>query len=159
MNLYRIGDTVLNMDRINGIQDHQPSTAPGAPAGQTVIRVQFDATTIELTGAEAMTFRQWFRHAARNLMIHKDEDGEDLISPEDQLRRVSAHVLALVDRARPRDSAVRHAVHHLSVMIDEYITGELQHARARTFEKSIETAPADASHVPGSSSVAASDRG
>jgi hypothetical protein len=43
-------------------------------------------------------------------------------------------------------------------MIDEYITGELQHARARPFEKSIETAHADASHVPGSSSVAASDR-
>ena len=30
MNLYKIGDTVINMDRVNGIQDHQAPTDPSA---------------------------------------------------------------------------------------------------------------------------------
>jgi hypothetical protein len=159
MNLYRIGSTVLNMDRVNGIQDQQAPADPAAPAGRRVIRVLFDGTTIDLVGEEARTFRQWFRHAARSLVIHKDEDGEDLISPEEQLKRLSDHVLALVDRARPRDSSVRSAVHRLSGMVDEFITGELQHVRAKNFEKSLEGAHVDAQHDAGSSSVAASEQG
>lgn len=154
MNLYKIGDTVINMDRVNGIQDHQAPIDPRAPAGQTVVRVLFDNTTLDLVGREARTFRQWFRHTARNLAPHKDEDGEELIAPEEQLKRASEHLLGLIDHARPRDTAVRHAAHRLAGMIDEYITGELQPARARSFERILEPAHAKAQPAPDSSSEA-----
>jgi hypothetical protein len=74
--------------------------------------------------------------------VHKNEEGEDLVSPEDQLKRLSEHVVALVDHARPRDSGARHAVHHLASLIDQYITGELQPARAKAFERLIQAVPA-----------------
>jgi len=150
MNLCRIGDTVLNLDRVNGIQDHHQPSDPSAPAGANVIRILFDTTTIDLVGAEAQAFRQWLRHAARTLLLHKDEEGEELISPEEQLQRVSEHLLALIDRARPRNATVRHAAHRLSGMIGHYITGELHPVRTKGFEKSIAIVEADGDHAPGS---------
>jgi hypothetical protein len=150
MNLYRIGDTVLNMDRVNGIQDHQPPSDLSAVAGANVIRVLFDTTTIDLRGVEAQTFRQWFRHAARNLVLHKDEDGEELMSPAEQLQRVSDRLLMTIDRSRPRNAAVQHAAHRLSGLINDYITGELHPVRTKDFEKSIATVEAEGDPAPGS---------
>jgi hypothetical protein len=141
MNLYRIGDTVLNLDRVNGIQDRPPGPDAAAAAGHAVIRVLFDTTTLTLEGAEAESFRRWFRHAAQNLIEHKDENGEGLIAPEEQLKRVSALLVSLIDRARPRDPAARHFVHHLAAMIDQYITGELRPVPARRIEKLLEQIP------------------
>ena len=158
MNLIRIGDTVLNLDRISGILDHQHPADPGGPAGVHVIRVMFDGTTIELAGIEAQAFRQWFRHASRSLLLHKDEDGEDLVSPEDQLARVSDQLLALIDHARPRNAAVRQAAHRLSGLIKEYMTGELRHVRARSFERSLADSDSDAEPAPGSSPARPSRR-
>jgi hypothetical protein len=154
MNLIRIGDTVLNLDRVSGIQDHQHPRDTGGAADGNVVRVLFDATTIELVGIEALTFRQWFRHAARNLNMHKDEDGEDLVSPEEQLERVSQQLLALIDHARPRNAAVKQAAHRLSALIAEYITGELRPVRARSFERIIAPSEPDGEHAPGASAGA-----
>jgi hypothetical protein len=150
MDLYRIGNTVLNMDRVNGIQDHQRLAEADAPAGATVTRVLFDSTTIDLVGAEAETFRQWFRHAARNLMLHRDEDGEELISPEEQLKRVADHLVKLTGHARPRNAAVRHGARRLAGLIAEYITGELRPVRARQFAKSMEAVEATPDTAPDS---------
>jgi hypothetical protein len=146
MNLYRIGNTVLNMDRVNSIQEHAGPPDPAAPAAANVTRVMFDAMTIDLVGVEAQTFRQWYRHAARNLVVHKDEAGEDLLPPEEQLKRLADHLVALVDRVRPRNTALRHAAHRLHSSVAAYITGELGPVRVKSFEKTI--ADAESDHAP-----------
>jgi hypothetical protein len=148
MNLYRIGNTVLNLDRVNGIQEHPRPADPGAPAEPNVTRVLFDTTTIDLRGIEAQAFRQWYRHAARNLVLQRDEDGEELVTPEEQLKRLAEHLIALIDRARPRNAAVRHAAHRLAISISEYITGELQAVRERGFERSLAASDHGAEHAP-----------
>jgi hypothetical protein len=136
MNLYRIGNTVLNMDRVNGIQE-RPQQQPGDPAASHVTRILFDTMTIDLVGVEAQTFRQWYRHAARNLVAQRDEAGEELVSPEEQLKRLADHLVAVVDHLRPRNAALRHSAHRLHAAVAEYITGELGPVRARNFEKSL----------------------
>jgi hypothetical protein len=138
MNLYRIGDTVLNLDRINGIYDHHITADAGATAGRDVLRVVFDNAQIDLTGREAQVFRRWFRHTSKNLSPFRDEDGTELVSPEDQVRKSLDALIALIDhQARPRDPGVRHAAHRLAALIDRFITGELQPARADDFERSL----------------------
>jgi hypothetical protein len=146
MNLYRVGNTVLNMDRVNSIQEHPIHADHAAPAAASVTRVIFDTTTVDLVGVEAQTFRQWYRHAARNLVVHKDESGEDLVSPEEQLKRLADHLVELVDRVRPRNVALRHAAHRLHASVASYITGELAPVRARSFEKTL--ADGDSEHAP-----------
>jgi hypothetical protein len=138
MTLYRIGKTVLNIDRINGILDHQVPADPGAPDRPTVLRVLFDQSHIDLTGEEAAAFRYWFRHAARRLDPRRDEGGEELISPDEQVRRGFEILCGLIDHDRPRDRAMRHTAHRLGHIIEEFLTGELQPARSKDFEKSFE---------------------
>ena len=149
MNLFRIGNTVLNMDRINGILEHQVPTEPGAPAGRTVLRIVFDNAQIDLSDKDAQTFRRWYRHAARNLAPHTDEDGEALVSPEDQVRVAFETLLRLIDGARPRDPVMRHTAHRLAVIIDHFLTGELEPARATDFEKVFGEARIEAQSSPG----------
>jgi hypothetical protein len=132
MKLCRIGNTVLNIDRINGILQHH---VPGGPDGRPVLRVLFDQVHIDLTGKEAEAFRYWFRHASQSLDPHRDEDGEELISPDDQVRRAYEILRRLADRERPRDRAIQHTIHRLGSLIDQFLTGELQPARARDFER------------------------
>jgi hypothetical protein len=140
MNLYRIGKTVLNLDRINGVVDHQVPADADGQAGRTVLRVMFDHSYIDLADKEAQVFRHWFRHAARTLDPHKDEAGVELISPDDQVRRTCAFLRDLIDRDRPRDRTMRHTVHRLEQLLDEFLTGELRPVRVKTFEKSFEEA-------------------
>lgn len=135
MNLYRIGKTVLNIDRINGILDHQVPADPDAPDGRAVLRILFDHAYIDLTDEEAQIFRYWFRHAARSLDPHKDEDGEELVSPDEQVRRGCEILRDLIDRERPRDRVMRHTVHRLGHIVDQFLTGELQPVRAKNFER------------------------
>jgi hypothetical protein len=135
MNLYRIGQTILNVDRINGIIDYQIPSDAGAPDGRTVLRVLFDNAHIDLADKEAQTFRFWFRRAARNLDPRKDEDGEDLVSPDDQVRRAYEILCDLIDRECPQDRVIRHTVHRLGRLIEQFLTGELQSARASDFER------------------------
>jgi hypothetical protein len=143
MNLYRIGNTILNMDRVNSIQERTSPAEPTEPPAASITRVMFDTMTIDMVGVEAQTFRQWYRHAARNLVVHKDEAGEDLVPPEEQLKRLADHLVALVDRVRPRNAALRHAAHRLHSSVAAYVTGELGPVRARNFEKSIADVESD----------------
>lgn len=128
MNLYRIGNHVLNIDRLNGILD----------AGGGTLRVIFDQGEIELTGKEAEAFRYWYRHASHNLVPRCDEDGEELIPPEDQVRESLDVLVAQVDRTRPGDSAMRRSAHRLRVVVERFLTGELQAVPARDFRESLE---------------------
>jgi hypothetical protein len=145
MNLYRIGNTIVNMDRVNSIQEHPSPASSAEHAAAGVTRVMFDTMSIDMVGVEAQTFRQWYRHAARNLVVHKDEAGEDLVPPEEQLKRLADHLVALVDRMRPRNAALRHTAHRLQNSVAAYITGELAPVRAKSFEKSI--ADAESEHA------------
>ncbi len=143
MNLFKLGDMVLNMDRVNGVQDH-PAPADGAPsAAQDSIRVLFDTATIDLSGPEAHALRRWVRHNSRNLAPTKNEDGELLIHPENQLSKVADLLVDLVDRARPRDSMTRSVARRLAAMIESYITGQLQAVSARSFEREFEAPRAE----------------
>ena len=144
MNLFKIGDMTLNMDRVNGIQDRQPSADPNAPPGHLVIRILFDDATIELGGTDAQVLRRWIRHNARNLAPQRGEDGEELIGPEEQLRRVGDELLAAVDRQRPRDSAVRAAARRLNDMLDSYVTGQLLSVSRKPFERDLGVASEEA---------------
>jgi hypothetical protein len=138
MNLFKLGDMVLNMDRVNGVQEH-PAPADGSPsAAPDTIRVLFDTATIDLTGPEAHALRRWVRHNSRNLAPTKNEDGELLIHPENQLTKVADLLVELVDRARPRDSTTRSVARRLSAMIESYITGQLPPVSARSFEREFE---------------------
>ena len=129
MNLIRIGGTVLNVDRINGVQDHLLPAEPPEAAHEKVTRAMFDHGQIDLTGEDSKTFRRWYRHLARDIAPHKDEDGEELVSPERQLREVF-RCPAQPDRsARPRELLVRGTAHTLSGMMDRYITGEVEPMR------------------------------
>jgi hypothetical protein len=139
MNLIKIGGTILNVDRINGIQEFLP---PADPSGtgtvqERITRVLFDHGQIDLTGADAKSFRRWYRHLARDIAPHKDEDGEELVSQENQLRETFDVLLSLIDRVRPRDPALRNAAHHVSGMIDRYMTGELEPMRLSQFARTI----------------------
>jgi hypothetical protein len=153
MNLIKIGSVVLNVDRINGIQDHLSLAHPSmAGQHQMVTRVLFDQAHIDLTGAEAKIFRRWYRHAARDIAPHKDEEGEELVSPEDQLRQAFDVLLNHIDHIRPRDSVLRHTAHLLSGMIDRYITGELDPVRTTQFARQFSAPHAESAVEPGSSS-------
>jgi hypothetical protein len=143
MKLYRIGDTVLNMDRVNGIIDHHAPADPDGAGDRTVLRIVFDHATIDLTEKEAQVFRRWYRHASLNLAPHKDETGEPLLWPEDQVAKAFETLLRRIDRARPRDSAMRHTAHRVKGIIDQYLTGELQPVRAREFERCFAEAESD----------------
>jgi hypothetical protein len=135
MNLYRIGNTVLNLDRVNGILDVAGPNRPDASGGGNLLRILFDQGQIDLTGKEAEILRRWYRHASQNLAPHKDEDGEDLVSPEDQVRESFDALVARIDRLRPGDSVLRHAAHRIRDIIDLFLTGELQAARADDFQR------------------------
>jgi hypothetical protein len=151
MDLYRIGKTVLNLDRINGILDHHVTADPGAPDGQAVLRILFDQVHIDLTGKEAEAFRYWFRHVSRSLDPHRDEDGEELISPDMQVRRAFEILQGLIDRDRPRDRVMRLTAHRFGHIIDQFLTGELQPARAKDFERGFEEQHLGAHPIPGPS--------
>jgi hypothetical protein len=140
MNLFRIGKTIFNVDRVNCVIDHQVPATTGVSDGQTVLRILFDHTYIDLTDKEAQILRNWFRHAARSLDPHKDEGGEDLISPDEQVRRACKILRDAIDRERPKDRVLRSAVHCLEQMIDQFLTGELQPVRAKDFERDFEQA-------------------
>ena len=153
MNLIKIGNVVLNVDRINGIQDHLPVAHPSmAGQQQLVTRVLFDQGHIDLTGTDARSFRRWYRHAARDIAPHKDEEGEELISPEDQLRQAFDVLLNNIDHLRPRDPALRHTAHLFSGLIDRYITGELDPVRTTQFTRHYSAPQADATPEPDSPS-------
>jgi hypothetical protein len=137
MNLYRIGNKVFNLDRLNGIVDVSRPDGHDAPGGGTVLRILFDHGHLDLTGDEAEILRRWYRHASRNLAPHRDEDGEELISPEDQVRDSVEALVARIDRVRPADSASRHTAHRVRDIIDQFITGELRPARAKDFDDSL----------------------
>ena len=137
MNLYRIGKTVINVDRINFILDHQVLADSGAPEGRTVVRVVFDQTHIDLTDHEAEGLRYWFRRAARRLDPHTDENGEELVSPDDQVRKACAALYDLIDSQRPGDRVMRHAAHRLRHIIDQFLTGELEPVCVTNFERDL----------------------
>jgi hypothetical protein len=143
MNLFKLGDMVLNMDRVNGVQDHPLPPDGSSPAAQDTIRVLFDNATIDLSGPEAHALRRWVRHNSRNLAPTKNEDGELLVHPENQLTRVADLLVDLVDRARPRDSTTRSVARRLANMIESYITGQLQPVSARSFEREFESPQAE----------------
>jgi hypothetical protein len=147
MNLFKIGDMTLNMDRVNGIQDHVTVSDPGAATGRTVIRILFDVSHIDLDGIDAQVLRRWIRHNARNLAPHKDEEGQELMPPEEQLRRVADHLVALVDRVRPRDPSLRGTAHRLSNMLNEYMTGQLHPVGIKNFERQFEALRPESSTV------------
>lgn len=136
MNLFRFGSTTLNMDRVNGIQDN-PASAQGEDddASHNSIRILFDDRTIELTGGDAQALRHWIRHNARNLMPRTDEDGVELLSPEDQLVRMGETLLQVMERAHPVDATARKAARRMTEMIERYITGELHPMRAEEFHR------------------------
>jgi hypothetical protein len=136
MNLYQIGKTIINVDRVNGIVDHVVPAGTDGPNRQAVLRILFDHGSVDLTGTEALVFRSWYRHASRRLERHHDEDGEELVSPDEQVRRSWEFLRGLVDRQHPRDPAMRQTVHRLGQIIDQFLTGELQPARASTFARS-----------------------
>jgi hypothetical protein len=138
VNLYRVGQTVLNIDLINGIVDNLVPADPGANDGRTVLRVFFEQSYIDLTGREAEAFRYWFRHSARCLDLHRDPDGEELISPHDQVRKAFEILRDHIDRERPRDREMGRIVHRLEHILDQFLTGELQPARSREFEMTFE---------------------
>jgi len=137
MNLLKVGDITLNMDRVTGVRDHQAPAGAGTPDGETVILVFFDDTHIELSGMDAAVFRRWIRHNARNLNPRKSADGEDLVSPEQQLQETTDYLVGLIDRLRPKDPAIRSAAHQLNDMIDRYITDQLPPMPAQTFERTV----------------------
>jgi hypothetical protein len=143
MNLFKVGEMALNMDRVNGIQDHPAPTDPATPAGQDTIRVLFDTASFDLTGIEAQALRRWVRHNSRNLVPTKNEDGEPLIPPEDQLTRVVDLLVSHVDRARPRDPATRSLARRLASLIESYITGQLPPVTARSFEREFDEPQAE----------------
>lgn len=135
MNLFRFGSTTLNMERVNGIQDNPPADEGGKNAGRNFIRILFDDRTIELTGTDAQALRHWIRHNARNLMPKIDENGVELLSPEDQLVRLTESLLHAIEHARPVDATVRKAARRMTDMIERYITGELEPMRADEFRR------------------------
>ena len=144
MNLFKIGDMTLNIDRVNAIQDNQASDEPDAPAGDTRLRILFDNSHVDLVGSDAQVVRRWIRHNARNLAPRRSVDGEDLVSPEEQLQKVTESLVALIDRARPRDPTVRGAAHRLADMIEAYITGQLQAVPTHPFERVVASLKAEA---------------
>ena len=149
MNLIKVGHLVLNVDRINGIHDHLAVMGnPPAEHPHTVTRVLFDDGHIDLTGADAKSLRRWYRHIARDIAPRRDEDGEELISPEEQLRRVLDVVVSHIDRVRPRDPALRSAAHQLVGLVDRYVTGELEPMRASQFARHHGETPTDAAAFP-----------
>jgi hypothetical protein len=106
MSLYRIGKTVINVDRINFILDHQVLADSGAPEG-------------------------------RRLDPHTDENGEELVSPDDQVRKACAALYDLIDSQRPGDRVMRHAAHRLRHIIDQFLTGELEPVCVTNFERDL----------------------
>jgi hypothetical protein len=136
MNLYRIGNKVLNLDRLNGILDVDAPTGPEAPPEGAALRALFDQGEIALTGKDAEAFRGWYRHASHNLTPHRDENGEALVSPEDQVRESLEALVAQIDRARPGDSALRRTAHRLRDLVGLFLTGELQPVPAKEFKAS-----------------------
>jgi hypothetical protein len=149
MNLIKVGHLVLNVDRINGIHDHLAVAGNPPEAGpRTVTRVLFDQGHIDLTGADAKSLRRWYRHIARDIAPHRDEEGEELISPEEQVHRVLEMVVSHIDRVRPRDPSLRSAAHELVGLVDRYITGELGPVRASHFVRHHGDAQADAPAFP-----------
>jgi hypothetical protein len=152
MNMIKIGSTVLNIDRINGVLDHFSPDSSAAPGHRTVTRVLFDQAHIDLTGTDAKTFRHWYRHVARDISPHRDEEGQELISPEEQVRRAFDVLLSHIDHAHPRDPLVRSTAHHVSAMLDRYITGELEPIRATRFARLFAAPHPDAQEEPDSAS-------
>jgi hypothetical protein len=137
MNLYRIGNKVLNLDRLSSILDAEGPNGPAATADGPCLRLLFDQVEVDLIGSEAEAFRSWYRHAAFNLTPHKDEDGEDLMPPADQVREALESLVAQIERARPGDAAMRRAAHRARDVVALYITGELRPAPARAFKASL----------------------
>jgi hypothetical protein len=138
MHLYRIGGTVLNLDRINGILDHHGSGDPQGAHDGASLSILFDQGQIDLSGHEAEVFRRWYRHACMNLDPLRDEHGEELIRPEAQVRKALNALNDLIDRTRPRDAVMRRAAHRLWNLVDRYLTGELEPIRAIDFERTLE---------------------
>jgi hypothetical protein len=146
MNLLSIGDTTINIDRVNGVQDNQVSEHGDGAFGQRVLRILFDEGTIELADADAQAFRRWLRHNSRNLAARKDADGQVLLSPEEQLLRVTESLVDLLDQASfvqgPRNqdqtSTTRRLAHRLASLIDGYITGQLKPEPARMFDRLVD---------------------
>src|SRR5262249_31634246 len=99
MNLLSIGDMTINVDRVNGVQDNQVPEHGDATSGQRVLRILFDEGAIELADADAQAFRRWLRHNSRNLAARKDADGQVLLSPEEQLLRLTESLVDLLDQA------------------------------------------------------------
>jgi hypothetical protein len=154
MNLIKVGHLVLNVERINAVHDHLSVAGdPAAESPQTVTRVLFDQGHIDLTGADAKFLRRWYRHIARDIAPRRDEDGEELIAPEEQVRRALDVLVGHIDRVRPRDSHLRSAAHHLVGLIDRFITGEIEPMRATQFARQYGAAHSDASTFPESPST------
>src|SRR5262245_10756142 len=122
MDLYRIGNKVLNLDRLNGIIDVASPAGTAATGGGAAIPVLFDQGEIELTGREAAAFRRWYRHASRPLDLHRDEDGEELVSPEEQVRCAVEALVDRLDRLRVSDSSSRHVAHRVRAIVDQFLT-------------------------------------
>lgn len=144
MNLYRIGNKVLNLDRVNGLIEVPATTAPDGTAAEAALRVVFDHGCIDLTGKDAEVLRRWYRRASQNLAPHRDEDGEELVSPEDQVRESLHTLVARIDRMRPSDASLRGAAHRVRTIVGRFLTGELPPARADEFK-----ARFDESHTGG----------
>jgi hypothetical protein len=140
MKLYRIGNKVLNLERLNGIIDVSAPDGPEGSHGETVLRLYFDQGEIDISGKEAEVLRRWYRHASYNLAPHKDEHGEELISPEDQVRESIEALVARIDKGRHGDLVLRRAAHQVKVLAAQFITGELQPARVRDFHALFEEA-------------------
>jgi hypothetical protein len=152
MNMIKVGNVLLNLDRINCIEDHRAPGDPSTTHQPKITRVSFDHSTIDLVGGDANTLRRWYRHIARDINPHRDQDGEELISPEDQLRKAFDHFLHRMDLSRPRDHALRAAARQLYGMIDQFITGELEPMRIKQFEQEFAPASDDAGSIPGPAS-------
>jgi hypothetical protein len=140
MNLLRVGTKVINLDRVNGILDHHAPTGADGSDGEPVLRILFDHGQVDLVGAEAQALRRWYRHTSHTLAPQKGEDGEELVSPEDQVIKACEALVELIDRVRPRDSVMRRLARRVQGLVDHYLTGELRPASASEFARSFEEA-------------------
>ena len=69
MNLIKIGDALLNVDRLNRISEHEGPLDPAHPGEGTITRLHFDDSQFDLSGMDAKIFRRWCRHVRRRRCV------------------------------------------------------------------------------------------
>ena len=137
MNLFRIGHTVLNMDRVSHILDHQTSTDSDSAPGQTAVRIVFDQGEVELYDQEARAFRYWYRQIARNIGPNRDRSGRELVTPDEQVRRAIELLVRKIDEYAFLDPQIRQLAHKVEKLVMSFSSGDLPAVSSREFERSV----------------------